>query len=46
MEKGIQGFIQAFRKLGRSREEVQKELEETYALNREEAEKYLMRFWQ
>ncbi|MBT9778083.1 hypothetical protein GPL15_16405 [Clostridium sp. MCC353] len=46
MEKGIQVLIQAFKKLGRSREEAQKELEESYALNREEAEKYVIQFWQ
>ena len=43
---GIQVLVQAFKKLGRSREEAQKELEESYALSQDEAEKYLVRFWQ
>lgn len=44
-QEGIRILIETCRKFGRSREETKQELEESYALEAEEAQGYLEKFW-
>ncbi|MBT9777892.1 hypothetical protein GPL15_15425 [Clostridium sp. MCC353] len=45
LEQGIRILIKTCRKLGRTREETQNELEESYALSSKDAKKYLDQCW-
>ena len=46
LERGIQALIETCKELGHSREEVSGKLENKFKLSKEEAERYLEKFWE